>query len=182
MHNKSIKAIIGLGNPGSQYSLTRHNIGFRIVDALQEQYGGHWQSRDNMDITRIKIDDHAIILVKPTTFMNSSGNVLRWLMAQGIEPEEMLVVHDDLELPFGKISFKHGGSARGHNGVKSIIAAGGEKTFRLRFGIDRPVDKDLVPHYVLEKFKEDPAHIQQSIEQAIALLQDYLNAYSSQKQ
>lgn len=175
-----IKALIGLGNPGTRYYTTRHNIGFRILDTLAEQYGGRWQSRDSMDVARITIDDHPLILIKPTTFMNNSGKVMPWLTAQGIQPEEIIVVHDELDFPFGKVAFKEGGSARGHNGVKSIIAAGGEKTIRLRFGIDRPADRDQVPDYVLATFKEDSAQIEQAIDHAVKQLTQYVQTRPSQ--
>lgn len=174
MENHRIKAIIGLGNPGQQYQLTRHNIGFRIIDALVQKYHAIWQHKNNMDIATILLDNQAVVAVKPLTFMNNSGNVISWLKVQGVEPQEIMVIHDDLELPFGKISFKQGGSARGHNGVKSIIAAGAEQSHRLRFGIDRPSIKEQVPQYVLEKFKESPEQLAHAIDEAVESLHNYL--------
>ena len=174
MQHFSFKVIIGLGNPGQQYYHTRHNIGFRILDKLAQLHNVSWQHHTTMDVTRVLIDGKTIILIKPLTFMNNSGNILSWVHKQGIEAKDILVVHDDLDLPFGNISLKHGGSARGHNGVKSIIAAGGEASSRLRFGIDRPGNRDDVPQYVLEKFQENPEQVEHAIDKAIQFLDSLL--------
>src|SRR3990167_8908081 len=96
-----IKAIIGLGNPGPIYSKTRHNIGFSIVNALADQYHGQWQSKNNMEICSVFIHDKKILLIIPMTFMNNSGQILQQLSKQGIQQENILVIHDELELPFG---------------------------------------------------------------------------------
>jgi len=163
----SIKAIIGLGNPGRQYSRNRHNIGFRIVDALADKYGASWQTKDAMEYTTVTINGQNIILIKPQTFMNSSGKVCPYLAKQGIKAENIVVVHDELELPFGHIKTKVGGSAKGHNGLKSIIAACGELFNRLRFGIGRPEQRERVPDYVLENFSED---VEPYIEKAVSAI------------
>ncbi|BDC35093.1 peptidyl-tRNA hydrolase [Candidatus Dependentiae bacterium Noda2021] len=168
--NPDIKAIIGLGNPGKQYELTRHNIGFRVVDQLARDYHGTWQSKPNMDIASINLDGKKIILIKPQTFMNSSGKVISELTKQGIKPEHILVVHDELEMPFAKIAIRFGGSARGHNGLKSIIQACGPDFFRLRWGIARPEDKAHVPDYVLKPFMQNESEIERGIQQAITAL------------
>lgn len=166
-----IKAIIGLGNPGQKYYHTRHNIGFRVIDELASNYGANWKQQDNMEITKISIDSHELILIKPQTFMNSSGDVIPFLSKKGIKPDEILVVHDELELPFGKIAIKFGGSHKGHNGLKSIISKIGDQFYRLRFGISRPEVREDVPDYVLEKFKEPEIQIQDLISQALNLIQ-----------
>ena len=169
-----IKAIIGLGNPGPSYYATRHNIGFRVVDALADQNYGAWQSKQNMEIASISLNDHKIVLVKPMTYMNDSGKVLSYLAKQGIAQENILVVHDELELPFGSVKLKFDGSAKGHNGLKSIMALGGSNFLRLRFGIDRPVDRNEVPDYVLAKFREPQNLIDEKIDLAISLITNYL--------
>lgn len=169
-----IKAIIGLGNPGPAYYATRHNIGFLILDALADQNMGSWQSKQNMEICSINFGGHNILLIKPQTFMNNSGQVLSYLAKQGIKQENLLVVHDELELPFGSIKFKFDGSAKGHNGLKSIIAHGGSNFLRLRFGIDRPIDRDEVSDYVLAKFKESQSVIDEKIDQACTLICDLI--------
>jgi peptidyl-tRNA hydrolase, PTH1 family len=177
-----IKALIGLGNPGAHYYATRHNIGFRIIDTLAAQEHAGWQPHDNSQLARIELDGHPLLLIKPTTFMNSSGKVISWLHNKGIKPEEILVIHDELELPFGKVSFKQGGSARGHNGVKSIIAAGAEQSHRLRFGIDRPSNREEVPDYVLEKFTENKDLVEEAIKNSVVLLRNYLIDHFQKKQ
>ena len=162
----NIKAIIGLGNPGPRYYYTRHNIGFRIVDSLASAYNLSWQSKNNAEIAQLVLPSKTVLLVKPQTFMNDSGKVIPSLLKQGIKPDQILVIHDELEQPFGAIKIKHGGSARGHNGLKSIIAAMGDQFLRLRFGIARPAIKEEVPNYVLEKFNEKPDEIDRLIAQA----------------
>ena len=171
-----IKAIIGLGNPGPTYAFTRHNIGFLIVDALAEQNMGSWQSKENMQLCSINLHDHKILLVKPMTYMNNSGQVLGYLKKQGIEQENILVVHDELELPFGINKLKFDGSAKGHNGLKSIMAHGGSNFLRLRFGIDRPADRNQVPDYVLAKFQEPKQLLEEKIMDACKLISDYLKS------
>ncbi len=166
-----IKAIIGLGNPGKQYEYTRHNIGFRIVDELAHTYHGSWKTKDLMELSSIEIKGNSIYLIKPLTFMNSSGKVIPWLSKQGIDCNHILVVHDELEQPFGKPSFKNGGSARGHNGLRSIIEFCGDDFPRLRFGISRPAQKEMVGNYVLENFSEPEAEIESAIGKAVATIE-----------
>lgn len=174
----NIKAIIGLGNPGPKYAKTRHNIGFLVVDALAEENMQSWQAKQNMEICSIILSNRSIMLIKPMTFMNDSGQILAYLKKQDIEQEHILVVHDELELPFGSLKFKFAGSAKGHNGLKSIIAHGGFNFLRLRFGIDRPADRNQVPEYVLAKFQEPDDLIQDNILHACQLIKDYLASYS----
>lgn len=170
-----IKAIIGLGNPGPKYYYTRHNIGFRVLDALADAYNASWQTKDNTEIAHLTLNGHKIILLKPQTFMNDSGKVIPALLKQGIKAENILVVHDELEQPFGAVKLRIGGSARGHNGLKSIISACGDQFARLRFGIARPIIKDDVPNYVLEKFKENPADLENNIQQAVQIIEQLFN-------
>jgi PTH1 family peptidyl-tRNA hydrolase len=169
-----IKAIIGLGNPGPAYYATRHNIGFLVLDALADQNMGMWQSKQNMEICSINLDGKNILLVKPQTFMNDSGKVLGYLAKQGIKQDNILVVHDEMELPFGAIKLKFDGSAKGHNGLKSIMAHGGSNFLRLRFGIDRPIDRSEVSDYVLGKFKESQNLLDEKIDQACTVIYDYI--------
>lgn len=168
---QSIQAIIGLGNPGRQYYNNRHNIGFKVVDALSGAFGGSWRTKDAMEIAEIVINGTKVILIKPQTFMNSSGNIIPYLTKQGINPENILVVHDELELPFGQIKFKVGGSHKGHNGLRSIIGVIGDGFARLRFGIGRPADREHVPDYVLQNFTEGTGQLQQLIDQSVQMLE-----------
>jgi PTH1 family peptidyl-tRNA hydrolase len=155
-----IKAIIGLGNPGSKYQYNRHNIGFRVLDMLADRYSGNWSTKDEAQQAEIRIGENRIILIKPQTFMNSSGRVIPGLQKKGITAEHILVVHDELELPFGTVKLKQGGSAKGHNGLKSIIASCGPDFWRLRCGIARPADRDNVPDYVLTNFSEPATQVE----------------------
>lgn len=166
-----IKAIIGLGNPGKQYEYTRHNIGFRVVDTLVEKHGVAWQSRENVLYTTISVCDKKIIVVKPQTFMNNSGAVIPWLAKQGVKPENILVIHDELEKPFANVTVRIGGSARGHNGLRSLIQACGPDFIRLRCGIGRPERKEDVGDYVLQKFNEPEHDVDHMIDRAITLIE-----------
>lgn len=172
--NLAIKAIIGLGNPGPNYYHTRHSIGFQVVDALADQYNGTWQTKQNMEICSVAIESKNILLVKPTTYMNASGKVMPALQKQGIKQENIIVIHDELELPFGILKFKFDGSAKGHNGLKSIIAHGGAHFLRLRFGVDRPEDRSQVSDYVLARFKEPQDEIDVKIHEATSMLIEYI--------
>lgn len=169
-----IKAIIGLGNPGHKFTHTRHNIGFRVIEAFGELYNAQWRTKDSFEYAEITKDSHKILLIKPQTFMNNSGVVIPFLTKQGIKPEEIIVVHDELELPFGVIKYKVGGSAKGHNGLKSIIAACGDNFGRLRCGIDRPEVKEEVPDYVLSQFTESEEVLSSFICAAVQQLQSYV--------
>lgn len=173
--NVEIKAIVGLGNPGPAYCKTRHNIGFLIVDQLADEYQGQWQLKNNMEICSVIIHDKKILLIKPMTFMNNSGQVLSALSKQGIKQDNILVVHDELELPFGIVKLKFDGSAKGHNGLKSIMACGGSNFLRLRFGIDRPFDRQDVPDYVLAKFKESQDLLSEKIQEAVDFVVRFIN-------
>jgi len=164
---QDIQAIIGLGNPGNKFYNNRHNIGFQILDALAEKYNASWSEKANLEYAQITIDNDPILLIKPMTFMNESGKVIPFLKKQGINPKHILVVHDELEKPFGKISYRFGGSARGHNGLRSIIDYIGKDFGRLRFGIGRPEDKKDVARYVLEDFSESQSEIDRLIQEAI---------------
>lgn len=158
-----IKAVIGLGNPGQKFVNTRHNIGFRIVEELGALHGAQWRDRDMMEIAEVQIAGQNILLIKPQTFMNDSGKVIPFLTKQGIKADNLLVVHDELEKPFGDISVRVGGSARGHNGLRSIIEQCGADFARLRFGIGRPAGDLKVGDYVLQNFTEQENQLHQLI-------------------
>ena len=169
---KNIRAIVGLGNPGNQYYKNRHNIGFRIVDELSDKHHGSWNHKKNFHESEITIDNSNVLLIKPQTFMNSSGEVVPYLTKQGIKADQILVVHDELELPFNKIQVRQGGSARGHNGLKSIINATGPDFWRMRIGVDRPDNREMVPDYVLTNFPpEQEKSIMTIINNAIILIE-----------
>lgn len=169
----NIKIIIGLGNPGTKYHHNRHNIGFLVLDALAAKHSASWQKKTDREVAEIEINGEKITLVKPQTFMNSSGKVIPSLLKQGITANNLLVVHDELEKPFGKVEIKTGGSHRGHNGLRSIMEQCGADFHRLRFGIGRPENKDDVPHYVLSNFSKNE-NIETIIDTAIAMIEKTL--------
>jgi PTH1 family peptidyl-tRNA hydrolase len=154
-----MKVICGLGNPGDRYRLTRHNIGFRVVDLLADRWGltGAGRVRDGAARLEVERPDpiRRLLLVKPMKFMNISGAPVRAALryAQADATSDLLVVADDIDLPLGKIRLRRGGSAGGHNGLRDIIAALGTNEFnRLRVGIGRA--GETVDH-VLSTFKKD---------------------------
>ena len=167
MSNK-IKMIVGLGNPGSEYEQTRHNAGFWFIDELAWQYKATLKEEKKFfgSVARISISGSDLWFLKPSTFMNRSGQAVAALAQfYKIKPEEILVVHDELGIPCGRIKFKLGGGNGGHNGLKDIQARLGTPDFyRLRLGIDHPGDRNLVVGYVLNK--PSPEHRQQ-IDEAI---------------
>jgi PTH1 family peptidyl-tRNA hydrolase len=136
------KIVVGLGNPGSRYEKTRHNIGWMVLDRLAERSGrsGRVKARDGAATVRGRLGDDELILVKPTTYMNASGGAVRKVLARERAPmQELLVVVDDMALPFGRLRMKGRGSAGGHNGLRSIIGEMGSESFaRLRVGIGAP--------------------------------------------
>jgi PTH1 family peptidyl-tRNA hydrolase len=148
--------VVGLGNPGQAYNLTRHNIGFMLVDLIAELCGvSSFKNKFSAEIADCVIDDYKMILAKPLTYMNNSGNAVRAIADYyKIAPSNILVVHDDLDIPLGKLKMKIGGGAGGHNGLRSIDSCLGTNNYwRLRLGIGHPGDKSMVSDYVLSNFK-----------------------------
>jgi len=168
------KVIIGLGNPGHQFSGTRHNIGFMVLDSLAKQNGISFTHTSLMESAAYLSDGVSILLIKPQTFMNESGKVLPALKKKGVEPADILVVHDELELPFGAVKIRLGGSARGHNGLRSIIEHIGPEFWRMRVGIDRPADKSQVSNYVLARFNQKPDELEGVIAKAVEQIQGWV--------
>jgi len=181
MHNfNEIKTLVGLGNPGPTYAYTPHNIGFLILDRLCDDYHGNWSVDHNMLTASVTINEQKMLLIKPQTFMNSSGEILRHLNKRGIKQENIFVIHDEIDFPFGKVSLKQGGSARGHNGLRSLIALGGENFLRLRCGVGRPDNPADVGNFVTAKFKETPDQVDELISKSINIILSHL-AYKNQE-
>jgi len=151
------KVVVGLGNPGEQYRQTRHNIGWMVLDRLADRAGwsGRGRSRDASAIVGGRFHGLDLLLVKPQTFMNDSGLAVRKVLARERAPlGELLVVTDDFALPFGKLRFREGGGAGGHNGLRSIIGELESEAFsRLRVGIGAPDGRSI--DHVLTKFEPD---------------------------
>ncbi len=148
------KLIVGLGNPGPEHAETRHNAGFWCVDSLARRAGGSLRphARYQGEVGRIQVAGQEVWLLKPTTYMNRSGVSVRALADYlRIPMEQILVAHDELDLPCGALRLKQGGGAGGHNGLKDIIAHVGEGFWRLRLGIGHPGSRDQVVDFVLRR-------------------------------
>ena len=162
--------IVGLGNIGPDYQDTRHNIGFTILDALARVSNVVFEDKRYGFVARIKLKGRTLILLKPSTFMNLSGNAVRyWMRKEKIENENLMVVVDDIALPFGTLRLKPQGSDAGHNGLKSIQDLIGTEYPRLRFGIASNFPRGCQVEYVLGKFEEEeqlllPERIDKAIE------------------
>jgi peptidyl-tRNA hydrolase, PTH1 family len=157
--------ILGLGNPGPRYLLTRHNAGFRVVDRLAKTLKSPlYKVGYHSFYGRARLDGQVVILAKPMTYMNRSGQAAAALCRYfSVEPEQMLVVCDDLELPAGRIRLRSKGGSGGHNGLSSIIEHLGSEEFpRLRIGIDRPANQD-VADYVLDEFPADEEGLMEDV-------------------
>jgi len=144
--------IVGLGNPGPKHAGDRHNVGFWFVDQLAAHAGGRFaaESRFEGEECRLTLPGRPVRLLKPSTFMNRSGRSVRKVLDYyGLSPEQVLVVHDELDLPPGTARLKKGGGHGGHNGLRDIVATCGPDFLRLRLGIGHPGHKDLVTDYVL---------------------------------
>ncbi len=148
----------GLGNPGARYAKNRHNIGYLVADEIARRYGFEgFRSRNRLsaDIAEGRVGDARVVLLKPTTFMNESGRALGAVMRYfKIEPAELFVFYDELDLAPGKLRLKFGGGSAGHNGIKSLRAHIGTDYWRVRMGIGHPGDKDQVSGYVLSDFSK----------------------------
>ncbi|MGH3105611.1 MAG: aminoacyl-tRNA hydrolase [Rubrobacteraceae bacterium] len=135
-----------MGNPGRSYERTRHNVGFLVADELARRHGGSWRKRKKAEAAPIHLGFEDVTLLKPATFMNNSGTALA-----GYEADNLIVVHDDLDLPEGDVRVKVGGGAGGHNGLRSLIGRLGPDFVRVRIGIGRPPVGMGVTDYVLGK-------------------------------
>lgn len=147
--------IAGLGNPGSEYAATRHNIGFMAVDRLAAG-GGNFSNKFQSEVALTTLGEEKCILLKPQTYMNNSGRAVQAAMAfYKVPPTQLIVLHDELDLPLGKLRIKLGGGANGHNGIKDIDAAIGPDYWRIRLGIGHPGDKARVHDHVLNRFSAE---------------------------
>ena len=174
---------VGLGNPGSQYEETRHNIGFKVINALLEEFGAREISKSAFYGTLFRTS--STLFLKPTTFMNHSGkSVLPVKQFFKIDLEDIIVIHDDIDLPFGAVRFKRGGGHGGHNGLRSIDAVIGKEYLRVRIGVGKPERKSQVADYVLHDFNAEEkrcidrliAHVKEACK---AILHEELNVVKS---
>jgi PTH1 family peptidyl-tRNA hydrolase len=170
---------VGLGNPGADYATHRHNIGFRVVDALARAYALTFSRQKSMQahVAEGEIEGRPVFLAKPKTFMNLSGRAVRRLRsAHDIPLEKTLVIYDDLDLPLGRVRLRPEGGSGGHKGMRSIIDQLGTEAFpRLRVGIGRPPGRMDAAEYVLQPFDQaENAMIPEIIEQAVAAIECWL--------
>lgn len=160
---KPIRMVAGLGNPGPDYAATRHNAGFQTVDELARRAGvSYWKNQLGAEVATTHVRDaeaeggvREVVLVKPQSFMNTSGGPISKLCREyGVAPEELLVVHDELDIPVGDVRVKVGGGHAGHNGLRSIIDKLGSRDFsRIRFGIGEPPGKMPTADFVLKQLR-----------------------------
>ena len=177
--------IAGLGNIGKNYDLTRHNVGFMLIDVLCAKYNIKLQNKDKFQalISAIQPPNQNILLACPTTYMNLSGSSIQKIKAYyKIDIQNIIIIHDDLDFPLGKIKVKQGGGHAGHNGLKSIDSAIGKNYIRVRIGIDKPNFDMDVSDYVLSRFnKNELAIINESLYKIIEnihfLLENKLNEF-----
>ena len=148
--------VVGLGNPGREYERTRHNVGWLVVDELARRLDGRWREKFSGRLAEVRVDGLRLALLKPETFMNDSGrSVAAAASFFKVEPESLLVVHDDVDLEAGRLQARSGGGLAGHNGLRSLAQALGTQDFlRLRIGVGRPGrgDSRSVADYVLSPF------------------------------
>jgi peptidyl-tRNA hydrolase, PTH1 family len=177
--------VVGLGNPGTEYSETRHNVGFRVVELLAARAGGGRFSkhRSHSDVLEGRLAGRRVVLAKPRTYMNVSGGPVAGLVKYfSVPAEDLVVVHDDLDLGFGVVRLKRGGGEGGHNGLRSISSSIGTRDYlRVRFGIGRPPGRQDPADYVLKRFsgaekKELEFAVDLAADAVEALLDDGLEA------
>ena len=154
--------VVGLGNPGPRYETTRHNVGFLVADILAERIGSGFKvhKKSGAEVTTGRLGGRSVVLAKPRTYMNESGRHIGPLAKfYSVEPADIVVIHDELDIDFGRIRLKFGGGEGGHNGLRSIASALGTKDFqRVRIGVGRPPGRQDPAAFVLENFnsKERP--------------------------
>ncbi|TMK70460.1 MAG: aminoacyl-tRNA hydrolase [Actinobacteria bacterium] len=151
--------VVGLGNPGREHARDRHNVGWMVVDELARRYGASWKGKFSGQLAEIRVDGHRVALLKPETYMNESGRSVGGAARfYKVEPDAVLVIHDEIDLDHGRLQARRGGGLAGHNGLRSIAAHLGSQEFlRLRVGVGRPGrgDARAPADYVLSPFTPD---------------------------
>ena len=170
--------IIGLGNPGDKYAETRHNIGFKVVESLAKELGGSFALNKQAEVAEVKFKGRTLILIKPTTYMNLSGKAVNyWMQAEKIQRENIVVITDDLALPFGKLRMKGKGSDGGHNGLKDIQATLNSQEYtRLRFGVGNDFFKGQQVDYVLGEWTEEE---KETLNERIDVAKEFVKSYAT---
>ena len=170
--------IVGLGNPGREYEMTRHNTGFMVVDELANKLGATFEDKRYGFVAETSIKGRKVFILKPTTYMNLSGNAVRyWLQKENIDQSRMLVVVDDLSIPLGDFRLKGNGSNGGHNGLGNIQQLIGQQYARLRMGIGADFQQGQQVDWVLGRYDdEDMKTLQPSIEMAVEIIKSFVLA------
>jgi len=162
--------VVGLGNPGDEYRGSRHNLGAEVVELLAERHGGRLRKRkERALVDEVTIDGERVALAVPLTYVNESGNAVGALVRRfGVTPEQLVVVHDELDLPVAELKVKSGGGLAGHNGLRSIVEHLHTQDFqRVRLGVGKPVSKERGADHVLNRFgKRERAEVDVTVEQA----------------
>lgn len=162
--------VVGLGNPGDEYRGSRHNLGAEVVELLAKRHGGRLRKRkERALVDEVTIDGHRVALAIPLTYVNDSGHAVGALVRRfGVDPEQLVVVHDELDLPVAELKLKSGGGLAGHNGLRSIVAHLHTQDFRrVRIGVGKPVSKERGADHVLNRFsKRERAEVDVTVEQA----------------
>jgi PTH1 family peptidyl-tRNA hydrolase len=162
--------VVGLGNPGDEYRGSRHNVGADVVELLAERHGGRLRKRkERALVDEVTIDSRRVVLAVPLTYVNDSGLAVGALVRRfGVSPEQLVVVHDELDLPVAQLKVKSGGGLAGHNGLRSIAAHLHSQDFqRVRIGVGKPVTKERGADHVLNRFgKRERAEVDVTVEQA----------------
>ena len=162
--------VVGLGNPGDEYRGSRHNLGAEVVELLAKRHGGRLRKRkERALVDEVTIDGRRVALAIPLTYVNDSGHAVGALVRRfGVDPEQLVVVHDELDLPVAELKVKSGGGLAGHNGLRSIVAHLHTPDFqRVRIGVGKPVSKDRGADHVLNRFsKRERAEVDVTVEQA----------------
>jgi peptidyl-tRNA hydrolase, PTH1 family len=168
MAGSPLKLVVGLGNPGAEYARTRHNAGFWLVDELARRHGGNFrlEGKHQGELARVRIAGDEVWLLKPMTYMNRSGGPVSSVLGfYKVPPAQMLVAHDEIDLPSGTVRLKEAGGHGGHNGLRDIIAAQGDAFWRLRIGVGHPGTSKDVVDFVLTRSGADE---QRAIDETIA--------------
>ena len=162
--------VVGLGNPGDEYRGSRHNLGAEVVELLAKRHGGRLRKRkERALVDEVTIDGRRVALAIPLTYVNDSGHAVGALVRRfGVDPEQLVVVHDELDLPVAELKVKSGGGLAGHNGLRSIVAHLHTQDFqRVRIGVGKPVSKERGADHVLNRFsKRERAQVDVTVEQA----------------
>lgn len=170
--------IVGLGNPGREYEMTRHNTGFMVVDELADKLGVSFEDKRYGFVAETSIKGRKVFILKPTTYMNLSGNAVRyWLQKENIDQSRMLVIVDDLSIPLGDFRLKGNGSNGGHNGLGNIQQLIGQQYARLRMGIGADFQQGQQVDWVLGRYDdEDMKTLQPSIDMAVEIIKSFVLA------